>query len=37
MKIKINNNEMFWIQMLMEKFGLTKEQAIKKLNENKKR
>ena len=37
MKIKINNNEMFWIQMLMEKFGLTKEQAIKKLKENKKR
>ena len=35
MEIKINNNEMFWIQMLMDKFGLTKEQAIKKINESK--
>lgn len=35
MEIKINNNEMFWIQMLIDKFGLTKEEAINKINESK--
>lgn len=39
MKIKINQNELIWVKMLMEKFGLTKQQAIAKLknknNENK--
>lgn len=32
MKIKINQDEKFWIEMLMAKFGLTKKEAIAKLN-----
>ena len=35
MKVKINQNELFWVQMLMDKFGLTKEQAIAKLKNKK--
>jgi hypothetical protein len=33
MKIKINQNEAWIIQMLTDKFGLTKKQAIEKLKE----
>lgn len=33
MKIKINQNPEWVIQLLRDKFGLTKKQAIKKLNE----
>tara|TARA_R100000773_G_C4118514_1_gene55122 strand:- start:15 stop:131 length:117 start_codon:yes stop_codon:yes gene_type:complete len=35
MKVKINQNELFWVQMLMDKFGLTKEQAVEKLKNKK--
>lgn len=35
MKVKINQNELFWVQMLIDKFGLTKEEALKKLRTNK--
>ena len=34
MKVKINNNKMFWIQMLIDKFGLTKEEATNKINKS---
>jgi hypothetical protein len=35
MKLKINQDQKFWIKMLMSKFGLTKKEAIAKLNESK--
>ncbi len=34
MKIKINQDKKFWIKMLMSKFGLTKKEAIAKVNSN---
>jgi hypothetical protein len=37
MKVKINQDEKLWIQMLMQKFGLSKKQAIEKLTKHSKK
>ena len=37
MKVRINQNEKLWIQMLMQKFGLSKKEAIEKLTKHSKK